>query len=980
MEREKSGYAPIHCRSYFSLLKGCASPEQICAWAAAGGYESVGMVDVNNFYGLVRFIKEADRLGLRPVAGVSIDIGSGCLCSLYCRDRAGFARANRIITAIHCSENYDPIQDLVRNGWAGLSVVSSRRDVLQRLSMREKQHLYAGLYFGNPCGAFGAWARRSGIGRIALNDAVLLTQGDDGLYRLLRAIDLNVTTDTLPGSELLPPGRGFVEAGAMHRYFSGMSDAISAAAALARESDARELFDGRFVFPSFEGRTEDQSFRSLRSLCRQGVCRRYGAMRPDITARLEYELSVIGRKGFAGYFLVVQDIVNRWPRTCGRGSSAASIVSYLLGITHVDPLAYDLYFDRFLNMGRKDPPDIDVDFPWDERHKVLDYVFTKYDGAAGMVADHVTFGPRSCIRDSAKAFGIEEAEIGRFVRFKQRGQLDAIPSYLRDAAARLRGFPRHIGTHCGGVVITPGPITDYTHVQISPLGLPVIAWEKEGTEDAGLVKIDLLGNRSLAVLRDCIGLVNRNQKKEIVWEHFYPIDEPETRSLIERGDTLGVFYVESPATRLLLKKMGKGDFEHLIVASSIIRPAANKFIREYVRRLRGGPYTVLHPVLDKTLSQTYGIMVYQEDVSRVAMAVAGFSSIEADSLRKILSKRSRHVRLREYRDRFLRGAAVSGADPAVGEKIWDMILSFEGYSFCKAHSASFALLSYKLAWFKRHHPLEFMISVINNAGGFYTRQVYVNAVRRMGFRILGPDANRSSLCYTAEAGGLRIGLSQLNDASSSLLEKVVQEREKKGPYTGYFDFIRRLSPAVEDLRPLVKSGCLDSISSGLSRPQMFWAFNHPKTMHDLFEQVSIPGCVKDYTLKTKLLDEKRTLGLIIRRHPITLFSGRVKKHLSDSPGPPCIDSRSIPVFKGRRVRIAGTIVTGKEVATRRSRLMSFISFEDPYSVFETVAFPGVYERACEVLEGGFAFLITGKVEEEFGAYQIVMEELLRLSR
>ena len=980
MQREQSRYAPIHCRSYFSLLKGCASPEQICAWASAGGYESVGMVDINNFYGLVRFVKEADRLGIRPVAGVAIDIGDGCLCSLYCRNRTGFGRANRIISEIHSGEEYDPIHDLVCNGWQGLSVVSSRRDVLQRLSVREKHRLYAGLYYGNPCGAFGSWARRAGIGLIALNDAVLLTQSDDELYRLLRAIDLNVTTDTVPEPELLPPGRGYVEAGAMYRYFSGMQEAIAAATALAGEADARTLFDGGFVFPSFDGQTEEQSYRTLMSLCRQGVARRYGGMRPDISARLEYELSVIRRKGFAGYFLVVQDIVNRWPRTCGRGSSAASIVSYLLGITHVDPLAYDLYFDRFLNMGRKDPPDIDVDFPWDERHKVLNYVFTRYDGSAGMVADHVTFGPRSCIRDPAKAFGIEEAEIARFVRFKQRGQLDAIPSYLRDAAARLRGFPRHIGTHCGGVVITPGPVTDYTHVQISPLGLPVIAWEKGGAEDAGLVKIDLLGNRSLAVLRDCIRLVGRKQDKEIVWEHFYPIDEPETRSLIECGDTLGVFYVESPATRLLLKKMGKGDFEHLIVASSIIRPAANKFIREYVKRLRGGSYTALHPAMDKTLAQTYGIMVYQEDVSRVAIAVAGFSSIEADSLRKILSKRARHIRLHEYRERFLRGAAVSGADMAVAQKIWEMILSFEGYSFCKAHSASYALLSYKLAWFKRHHPLEFMISVINNAGGFYTRQVYINAARRMGFRIMGPDANRSSLCYTAEAGSLRIGLSQLKDASSSLLEKVVQERKKKGPYTGYFDFLRRLSPVIEDLRPLVKSGCLDSISSGLSRPQMFWAFNHPKTMHDLFEQVSIPVCVKDYTLKTKLLDEKRALGLITRHHPIVLFSGRVKKHLSHNPGPPCIDSRSIPVFTGRRVRIAGSIVTRKEVATRRKRLMSFLSFEDSYSVFETVAFPGVYERASDELESGFAFLITGKVEEEFGAHQIVVEALLRLNR
>lgn len=973
-------YAPIHCRSYFSLLKGCISPEEICAWAKAGGYGFVGMVDINNFYGLVRFVKEADRLGINPVAGVAIEKDGGRLFTAFCRSREGFARANRIVTRIHNTRDYDPVEDLVQEGWSGLHIVSARRDVLHRLLSRTSEHLAAGLFYGEPFGTFAAWAARAGIGVIALNEAVLPAADDARLYRLLRAIDGNISIDGLAPAEALPPGRCYAEAGAVYRYFSGVPEALAAALALAREADARQLLSDTWLFPSFEGLPEAESFCLLKRLCLDGVGRRYGDMRSEIQKRLDYELSVIRHKAFAGYFLVVQDIVKRWPRTCGRGSSAASIVSYLLGITHVDPLAYDLYFERFLNMGRRDPPDIDVDFPWDERHEVLEYVFERYSGSSGMVADHVTFGPRSCVRDPAKALGIEEREIERLVRFKQKGDFDQIPPYLKEVAIRLRGFPRHIGTHCGGVVITPGPITDYTHVQQSPLDLPVIAWEKDAAEDAGLVKIDLLGNRSLAVLRDSIRLVNDKRGGQIDWHRFHPIDEPATRALIERGDTLGVFYVESPATRLLLRKMGTGDFEHLVVASSIIRPAANQFIREYVRRQHGGHYAVLHPLLSETLSQTYDIMVYQEDISRVAMAVARFSAVEADSLRKVLSKRNRHVRLAAYSDRFLRGALESGVDAATAEKIWEMILSFEGYSFCKAHSASYALLSYKLAWMKRHHPLEFMASVINNGGGFYTRQVYLNAVRRMGFRILGPDVNRSSLRYTVEHGCLRIGLSQVKDVSAAFLDDLIRERGGHGVFEGYFDFLRRLSPRLEDLRPLIKSGCLDSLSKELSRPQMFWAFYHPKSRHDLFENVSIPACVKDYSARAKLLDEKRTLGLIISRHPVLLFGERVRKYVSRVPGPPCIDSRSIAAYAGRRIRIAGSIVTGKEVATKTNKLMSFLSFEDSYSIFETVAFPDVYERASEELSGGLAFLITGKVEEEFGAYQIRIEILRRLSR
>ncbi|NOY09408.1 MAG: DNA polymerase III subunit alpha, partial [Spirochaetes bacterium] len=321
----------------------------------------------------------------------------------------------------------------------------------------------------------------------------------------------------------------------------------------------------------------------LKSLCTAGINFRYpDASKPErakVILRLNYELSIIGEKGFSSYFLVVHDIVSRYSRTCGRGSSASSIVSYLLGITHVDPVKYNLFFERFLNRSRKDPPDIDVDFPWDERRETLEYVFKTYRGHSGMVADHVTFGPRSSLREPAKALGFPEEEIKRFVRYLRLGKTDKLPGYLLRISGRIRGFPRHMGTHPGGVVITPEEITNYTHIQPSPLGYPLTAWDKDSTEDAGLVKIDLLGNRSLAVLRDVIELVNREAEKTaddtgrkrgkpaegavkgpVKWNTFNPLENAETAKMLARGDTIGIFYVESPATRQLLKKMKKGDF------------------------------------------------------------------------------------------------------------------------------------------------------------------------------------------------------------------------------------------------------------------------------------------------------------------------------------------------------------------------------------------------------------------------------------
>jgi error-prone DNA polymerase len=315
------------------------------------------------------------------------------------------------------------------------------------------------------------------------------------------------------------------------------------------------------VFPSWQGSDDAEAFRALRSACAQGAARRYaplGMARADVAARLDKELAIIRDKGFSSYFLVVRDIVALCPRTCGRGSAASSIVSYLLGLTHVDPLAHELFFERFLNEGRVDPPDIDIDFPWDERAGVLDAVFERYKGGAAMVADHCRFSGASRVRESALALGMNPDDIERYVAQWRRGDGAALPDGLAAASMLLKNVPRYLGTHPGGVVVVPGAITDYAPVQPGLAGHPVLAWEKDGTERAGLVKIDLLGNRSLAVLRDCIELCSREPDappEARSWEGFNPVDEASARSLIESGATIGIFYIESPATRQLLAKM-----------------------------------------------------------------------------------------------------------------------------------------------------------------------------------------------------------------------------------------------------------------------------------------------------------------------------------------------------------------------------------------------------------------------------------------
>jgi error-prone DNA polymerase len=940
------------------------------------------MTDINNFYGLILFLLAADREGVKPVAGVVVKKGGRELFTAYVMSREGYGRICRVLTEVLADTegSFDPVRALVDRGWEGLSILSAHPDVITRLAKREKASLYVQLTYGSPFSSLAGFARDRGLPTAAVHETVFFDESDETLYPLLRAMDLNTTLERVPEAEKLGGRHRFVEPGVMERFFAAVPEALANTEAIAREADVTGIISPQYVFPAFEGLSEEETFRCLSRLCDEGVRRRYGGTRPDIQERLDYELAVIREKGFASYFLVVRDIVQQCPRTCGRGSAASSIVSYLLGITHVDPLRYTLFFERFLNRGRKDPPDVDVDFPWDEREKTLKYVFEKYRGRAAMVANHVTFGPRSALREPAKALGLPEEELNVIVRAFRQGRLDDIPPYVREAAARIRGFPRNLGTHCGGVVITPGPITDYTHVQISPLGYPLIAWEKDATEDAGLVKIDLLGNRSLAVLRDALEMVEKNHGDRYSWESFDPLADADTRDLIASGRTLGVFYVESPATRQLLTKMQRGDYENLVIASSIIRPAANQYIRTFVKRLHGAPYQPLHPLIEQTLAETFGVMVYQEDVSRVAIDLAGFPIEEADRLRKILSKKDRDLKLPDLREKFFQGAARRGVSEQTIVKVWDMILSFDGYSFCKAHSASYAQVSYRVAYLKRFYPLEFIAAVINNGGGFYGRQTYVDECRRTGFAVLPPDVNASRWEYTAEASGLRVGLGQLKEARRELLDAVVTERERGGPYAGFRDFLLRVPCRFEDIRVLIRSGALDSVSDGCTRPQLFFRWQNVDREEGLGFLPPAPPLIGDYPQRVKLRDEVSTLGIVVSRHPLELFRPRIQRIVQRHGLAPFIRSIDIPGHTGRKVWIAGILVTGKEVATKKQEPMIFVSFEDELSIFETVLFPGSFARFYPVLDDGWAFLVFGRVEDDLGALSISVEMLLRVSR
>ncbi|MFH1983467.1 MAG: DNA polymerase III subunit alpha [Pseudomonadota bacterium] len=991
---------PLVVRSHFSLMWGTASPEAVCRTARAHGYTRLALTDTDNLYGLWPFLAACRRNGIGPVVGAEVtDPATDDRAVCLVENAAGYRNLCRLITRRHCDGQFCLLGDLPALA-DGLTVLT--RSAAALCAWHDAGVFVAAAAPRKPTGAaliLKRLARERGLPFAAVPGSFFLEPADLPVHRMLRAIDLNTTLSRLGPVDTAPPDAWLAPPGVYAERFAVWPEAVSETAALAE----RLAFDGPsrdLVLPpwrSAAGRCADEA---LRPAAYAGARRRYGPdLAENVVDRLEHELAIIAQMGFSSYFLVVRDIVARSPRTCGRGSGAASLVAYCLEITNVCPVKHNLYFERFLNPGRTDPPDIDVDFAWDERDAVQASVLAQYPGHAAMVCNHVGFKPRMAVREVAKVYGLTDAEIGRvskrlpwFWHSEEDGDdllgairglpvmrgVDFPPPWpdIMAMAQRIVGIPRHLSVHSGGVIITPAPVDTYVPVEMAPKGVPIIQWEKDGTETAGLVKIDLLGNRSLGVIRDALANIRDNGSKidEGCWE---PENDAATQQAVAAGRTMGCFYIESPATRLLQQKARVGDFEHLVIHSSIIRPAANEFIREYIRRLHGGPWEPIHPLLDDVLRETYGIMVYQEDVSRAAVAVAGFSAADADGLRKVMAKKDKGRRLTDYRAQFIAGAREKGLSEEEIERIWAMMMSFSGYSFCKPHSASYARVSFQAAYLKTHFPAAFMAAVISNQGGFYSAFAYVSEARRMGVTVLPPHVNESRTHWKGSASAMRVGWVSLKHLGAATRERIRRAR----PFTGLSDFLRRIGPDETEARSLIHAGAFDGLHPGVSRAQLLWELSAwlRRRQHAAAGALfGDPGAVPRPALPPepemeRLRQEFRVLGFLCDRHPMVLFRQALGRRR-------VVTAECLPSLVGREVQVAGMLITGKSVYTKKGDPMQFLTFEDETGLVEAVFFPEVYRRYCAIMSHHQPYVISGQVVSDFGAVTLTASRAVALER
>ncbi len=997
MRLKSRAMIPLTTRSNYSLMWGTASVKQLCRHARMLGYERLALTDTDNLYGLWPFLTACRREGITPIVGAEItDPKSRRRAVCLVADDTGYRHLCQLLTRRHMQPDFDLAEELPELA-TGLVVLTSNPDLLEQWYAAGVRVMAAMPRAPLPAGhALRQAAQTLGCPLVATPGAFFLEPKDHALHRLLRAIDNNTGLERVQFRDMAPTDAWLAEPEVYAKRFAICPEAI------ANTLDVAERIhftgpDFGIVMPPWSDSQGRSPENALRQNAYAGARRRYGQeLAEPVVERLEHELGIIQSMNFCSYFLLVQDIVKRSPRTCGRGSGAASLVAYCLGITNVCPVKHNLYFGRFLNPGRQDPPDIDVDFAWDERDAVIQGVLDRFGPRAAMVSSHILFQPRMAVRETAKVFGLTASEIGRVTKrlpwfwritsaapdlladLKQRPEAKALefvhpwPQIL-SLAQQLIGMPRYLSVHPGGVVITPDPIDHYVPVQRAAKGVPILQWEKDAVEDAGLVKIDLLGNRSLGVIRDAIHNVrsNGNALEENRWE---PEDDPDTQDALAQGNTMGCFYIESPAMRLLQQKAAMGDFEHLVIHSSIIRPAANDCIQEYLRRLHGGPWSPIHPLLDDVLEDTFGIMVYQEDVSKAAKALAGFSDAEADGLRKIMSKKDRRQKLEDYRERFVAGARANDVAMEKIESVWEMMMSFSGYSFCKPHSASYARVSFQAAYLKIHFPAEFMAAVISNQGGFYSTFAYVSEARRLGVAISPPDVHQSHIRWRGRNKEIRVGLMAVKGICADTMSCIVAQREK-APFTGLNDFLYRVRPADDEARALIHSGALDSLASGLSRGQLLWQLtcrqaenkttSNLPTLFDAQQEIAPPPKLPPDNELMRLRREFKALGFLCECHPMALFAPAVDKTRT-------VRAAHLGRRLNRKVRFAGWLITGKVVRTKKGDPMEFLTFEDETGIVETTFFPKAYDRFCHLLDRGRPYLLEGVVEQNWGAVTLTV--------
>jgi len=970
----------LNTHSWFSLKYGTLSPIALADMAVEQGIDTLALTDINNTSCAYQFIEACTQRGIKPILGIEFRHEDGRFLYVgLARTLTGWANLCKLLSQASLSgEALSTVAPEIAD------VIFIYRSLPKDIKFFRRDEYY-GVRPDEVGGLFSSPLRFHRERLVAFMPITFLDEQGWKLHKLLRCVDLNIVLSKLPEKQCASQGERPLTPDEATASYALFPDLLQRARDLATQCEVKLVSSGDNNRRTFTGHLNDDH-ALLTKLAISGCQRRYGPEHTAAFKRLHSELKVVIELGFCAYFLITWDII-RYAHSAGyfhvgRGSGANSIVAYCLNITDVDPLELDLYFERFINPHRSSPPDFDVDFSWDERDDVTEYIFDRYGREhTALLATYNTFKGKSIIRELGKVVGLPKADIDLIVDEPLATEKHhPYAAHIFRYGKLMENFPNYLSIHAGGILITERPIYEHTALKLMPKGFPITHFDMYGAEDLQMHKYDILSQRGLGHIKEAIELVARNQGRLIDVHDVYRIkQDPLVRQRLRSGKCIGCFYIESPAMRGLLSKLHCEEYVHLVAASSIIRPGVAKsgMMREYIHRFHHPEQTAyLHPVFEKHLGETFGVMVYQEDVMKIVHHFAGLGLDESDVLRRIMTgKKKNSDTFFKLQEKFFTNCAARGYSIELTNEVWRQIESFSGYSFCKAHSASFAVESFQSLYLKTYYPIEFMVAVINNFGGFYTTELYVHEARMCGATIHPPCVNKSEVLTTLYGSDVYIGMGLLRDLESKVARRIVRERKAHGAYRSLDDFVRRVEVESKQLDILIRIGAFSF--TGMNKYELLWdknaVFNPaaappPNTTY-LFEPAN-----EHFELPVlhegpfdQAFDELELLGFPLCS-PFSLIEGDV---------PPHIMAHTMARQYKKKTAMLGYYVARKPVRTVNGKLMYFYTWVDEAGdFFDSVHFPPAV--AASPFKGHGCYLIRGRITEDFGFYSIEAAEMEKL--
>ena len=1060
-------FTHLHTHSHYSLLDGLAKIDDLINRCKELGMTSLALTDHGNLYGAVEFYKKAKKAGIKPILGIETYIAPfGRLNKrpkiddrrfhliLLAKNQIGWKNLIQLATKANLEGfYYKPRVDkeLLAKHSEGLIALSAclsgevAKLILEnKITEAEKSageyreifgkenfYLEIGCHMKIPGvekvrKEIIAMAKRLGLPLAATQDIHYIKKEDAPYHDILLAVQTGSKLNDEDRLTLKEDDFSMRSPEEMAELFKDIPEAIENTAKIAAECDV-EIELGKIHLPNFEKPEGETANSYLKKLCLERLPQRFKEAGEAVQNRLDYELSMITKTGFADYFLIVQDFIN-WAKNQGivvgpgRGSAAGSLVSYILGITDIDPIKYGLIFERFLNPDRIQMPDIDIDFADTRRDEAVAYVREKY--GADRVAQIITFGTmaaRAAVRDAGRALGLSYGfcdEIAKMIPFhpstdkgvaflpkdiemipelKERYQNNADAKKLLDAAMKLEGVARHASVHACGIVISKEPLTDYLPLQYAPQNdnIVITQFEMHSVEDLGLLKMDFLGLANLTTIEETIKLVLQTKNEKIELDKT-PLDDAATFKMLQTGETTGVFQLESSGMRHYLKELKPTELEDIIAMISLYRPGPMELIPQYIRRKFGKEkITYLHPLLEPILKNTYGVGVYQEQMMRIARDLAGFTLAEADTLRKAIGKKIKTL-LDEQKEKLINGMVKNNIPLKTANEIWNLFPPFARYGFNRSHGACYAMIGYQTAYLKAHYPIEFMASLLNAGAGDTDRIAFlVSDAKRNGIDILPPDINRSSTSFMPEDNKIRFGLLAVKNLGANIVAAIIEERGRAGPFQDITELLNRVKHRdlnKKSLESLIKCGALDSLGierrAGLENIDELLKFksatqkNIDDSQHNLFGSSFSKNNLKlkaatMATTKEKLVWEKELLGLYISAHPLKEYVQKIenskvmpiKNLLAISGG-----NQPVPA----RANIAGLISKIKKTVTKLGQPMIFAQVEDLNDKMEVIVFNDALSANPTAWQENNVLIMSGRLSLRNGEPKLICDKAVEL--